>query len=164
MKRTLMAIATATLLMASAHGQPGGRGPGMMDGYGPGSGWGGGMMDGYGHGYGRDPGWHGMMGPEMGFGHDYWSLKLSDEQRDKILAVERTASSKRWELMGKMREQGLRMRENYATGKLDDDAARKNYQAMSEVHRAMFEIALQARKDVQAVLTPEQREQMGRRR
>ena len=92
MKRTLLAIVVSTLVAASAHAQPGGWGPGMMDG--PGPGWGG-MMDGYGRrhgmmdGYGREPGWHGMMGPQTGFGLDYWSLKLSDEQRDKILAIER---------------------------------------------------------------------------
>jgi len=128
------------------------------------------MMDGYGRhgmmmdGYGREPGGYGMMGPQTGFGLDYRSLKLSDEQRDKILAIERAASSKRWELMGKMREQGLRAHENYATGKLDDEVLRKNYQAMSDAHKAMFEASLQTRKDIQAVLTPEQREQLGRRR
>ena len=127
-----------------------------MERHGPGPGWGR-MMD----GYGREPGWQGMMVAPTG---SYWSLKLSDEQRDKILAIERAASSKRWELMGKMREQGLRVHESYATGKLDDEAQRKNYQAMSEAHKAMFEASLQARKDIHAVLTPEQREQVGRRR
>jgi Spy/CpxP family protein refolding chaperone len=161
MKRTLLAIAATTLMAISAHAQPGGWGPGMMDGYGSGPGWGG-MMDSY--GYGRGPGWHGMMGPHMGFSLDYRSLKLSDEQRDKILAIERAASGKRWELMGRMREQGLRMHESDATGKLDDEALRRNYQAMSDVHKAMFEASLQARKDIQAILTPEQREQLGRRR
>jgi len=157
MKRTLLAIAATLLVATSAHAQAGGWGPGMMDGYGPGPGWGG-MMD------GRGAGWQGMTGLQMGFGLDYWSLKLSDEQRDKILAIERAASSKRWELMGKMREQGLRAHENYATGKLDDEVLRKNYQAMSDAHKAMFEASLQTRKDIQAVLTPEQREQLGRRR
>ena len=169
MKRTVLAIAATLLVATAAHAQPGGGGPGVMNGYGygPGPGWGG-MMDGYGRhgmmdGYGRESGWHGMMGgPQMGVGPDYWSLKLSDEQRDKILAIERAASSKRWELMGRMREQGLRMHESEATGKLDDEALRKNYQAMSEVHKAMFEASLQTRKDILAVLTPEQREQLGR--
>jgi len=64
--------------------------------------------------------------------------------------------------MGRMREQGWRMHESDATGKLDDEALRKNYQAMSEVHKAMFEASLQTRKDILAVLTPEQREQLGR--
>ena len=170
MKRELLAVAATLLLASSAHAQPGGWGPGMMEGYGPGPGWGG-MMD----GYARGPGWHGMdgygqgqgwqgMGPLSGPGFDHWSLKLSDEQRDKILAVERAASAKRWELMGKMRENGLRARESYAAGKLDDEALRKNYQAMSDGHKAMFEASLQTRKDIQAILTPEQREQLGRRR
>jgi Spy/CpxP family protein refolding chaperone len=172
MKRTLLAIAATTLMAISAHAQPGGWGPGMMDGYGSGPAWGG-MMDSYGRGpgwhgmsdgYGRGPGWQGMMGRHMGFSLDYRSLKLSDEQRDKILAIERAASGKRWELMGRMREQGLRMHESDAAGKLDDEALRKNFLAMSEAHKAMFETSLQARKDIQAVLTPEQREQLGRRR
>jgi Spy/CpxP family protein refolding chaperone len=145
MKQTLLALAATTMVAASANAQPGGWGPGTMDGC------------------GGAPGWHGMMGPQMGFGVDYWSLNLSDEQRDKTLAiVERSASSKRWGLMGNMREQGLRVHENYASGKLEDEALRKNCQAMSEVHKAMFEASLQARKDIRAVLTPEQREQLGR--
>ena len=169
MKRTLLAIAATLLVATAAHAQPGGGGPGVMNGYGygPGPGWGG-MMDGYGRhgmmtdGYGREPGGYGMMGPQMGFGLDYRALNLSVEQRDKILAIERATSSKRWELMGRMREQGLRMHESEATGKLDDEALRKNYQAMSEAHKAMFEASLQTRKDILAVLTPEQREQLGR--
>jgi Spy/CpxP family protein refolding chaperone len=171
MKRTLLAIAATLLVVSTAHAQPGGWGPGM-DGYGPGPAWAG-MMDSYGRGpgwhgmsdgYGRGPGWQPMIGPQMGFGLDYRSLKLSDEQRDRILAIERAASGKRWEMMGRMREQGLRMHESDAAGKLDDEALRKNFLAMSEAHKAMFETSLQARKDIQAVLTPEQREQLGRRR
>jgi Spy/CpxP family protein refolding chaperone len=133
MKRTLLAIAMVTLVATSASAQPGGWGPGMMNGYGPGPGWGG-IMD----GSGRESAWHGLMGSPMG--SDYWSLNLSDEQRAKILAIERAASGKRWELMGRMHEQGLRARENYATGKLDDETLRKNYQAMSDAHGAMFEV------------------------
>ena len=57
--------------------------------------------------------------------------------------------------------QGLRMHESYDAGKLDDEALRKNYQAMSDGRKAMFEASLQARKEIHAVL---QREQLGLRR
>ena len=64
--------------------------------------------------------------------------------------------------MRKMHAQTHRMRENHATGKLDDEVLRKNYQAMSDAHKEMFEASLQARKDIEAVLTPEQRAQLDR--
>lgn len=148
MKRIFTSIAIAGLLAAGAGAQPGSGGLHMMDDDGPG--WGGGTM-------GMGPG---MMGPGMMGADRYWTLDLNDAQRDKILSIERAASDKQWELMGRMREQRLRMHESFATGKWDEDAQRRTYQLMSELHKAMFESSLQARKEVEAVLTPEQRAQL----
>jgi Spy/CpxP family protein refolding chaperone len=178
MKRMLIAIAATTLLTGLAVAQAGGPmgrgmpGPGMM-GYGT---MGPGMM-GYGApSFGYGPMGPGMMGGDMGacpmtgygmMGHGpagfdarVWSLGLNDAQRDKILAIERAASRKQWELMGKMHDQSLRAHESYATGKWDEDALRKNFEVVSEVHKGLFETSLQARKDIEAVLTPEQRSQL----
>jgi hypothetical protein len=62
------------------------------------------MMDGFGH----EPGWHVAQAERRAARQDP--------------GHERAASIKRWELMGRMHEQGLRARENSATGKLDDAA------------------------------------------
>jgi Spy/CpxP family protein refolding chaperone len=134
-----------------------GMGPGMMGGYVPGYGMGPGMMGGYGQGYGMGPGMMGGFGPGFGYGVD-----LGDEQRAKISAIQQELAQKHWEQMGSMHQQGGPMSQAFGPGPIDEKAARKAYEAMAEAQKQMFEISLQARKRFDAVLTPEQREQMGR--
>jgi Spy/CpxP family protein refolding chaperone len=167
MKRTLIgaAVAGAVLLAGTAFSQgygPGyGMGPGMMGGgYGPGYGMGQGMGPemmgggGYGPGQGMGPG---MMGG--GYGPGYAALNLTDEQRKKIDAIQEEVWSKQGELMGRMHAQSYRMHD---FGKADDAAARKAFDEMAAAHKQMFETRLEARKRIDAVLTPEQRKQLGR--
>jgi Spy/CpxP family protein refolding chaperone len=135
---------------------PGGMGPGMMGGYGPGYGMGPGMMGGYGPG-GMGPGMMGGFGPGFGYGVD-----LSDEQRAKISGIQQELAQKHWELMGRMHQQGGPMSQAFGPGPIDEKAARKAYESMAEAQKQMFELSLQSRKRIDAVLTPEQREQMGR--
>jgi Spy/CpxP family protein refolding chaperone len=148
-----------------------GMGPGMMGGYGPGYGYGmgPGMMGGYGYGYGMGPGMMGGygygMGPGMmgGYGPGYgYGPKLSDEQRAKIAEIQQDITAKRWELMEKMHDEGSPMWRAYGPGPIDEKAARKSYDEMAAAQKQMFELQLQARKRIDAVLTPEQREQMYR--
>ncbi len=147
MKRKLMAVAAVAVLAAaaSAWSQPYGMGPVMMGG-------------GYGPGYGMGPGMMGSYGPG-GYGVD-----LSAEQRAKLAEIQKDVQRKQWDLMGKMHEQGSPMHEAFSSGKFDEQAARKAYDVMTTAHRQMFEISLEARKRMDAVLTPEQREQMPRGR
>lgn len=146
----------------------GGYGPGMMGGYG-GYGPGYGMGPGYGRGYGRGYGGYGM-GPGMmggygpggcgGYGYGWENLKLTDEQRGKINKILEDSARQRWELMGKMHEQGWKMRELYASGKADDAALKQAYDTMSAMRKSMFENNLETRKKIDAVLTKEQRDQL----
>jgi Spy/CpxP family protein refolding chaperone len=167
MKRTLIgaAVAGAVLLAGTAFSQgygPGyGMGPGMMGGgygpgYGMGQGMGPGMMGGGGYGPGQGMG-PGMMGG--GYGPGYAALNLTDEQRKKIDAIQEEVWSKQGELMGRMHAQSYRMHD---FGKADDAAARKAFDEMATAHKQMFETRLEARKRIDAVLTPEQRKQLGR--
>ncbi|HEU4646724.1 MAG TPA: Spy/CpxP family protein refolding chaperone [Burkholderiales bacterium] len=176
MKRKLLVVAAA-LLAASAvlYAQPmgpgmmggggygpgygqgygpryGGMGPGMMGGYGPG-GMGPGMMGGYGSG-GMGPG---MMGGYGGYGY---GPDLSAEQREKMAEIQQEFAQKHWDLMGKMHAQGGPMSGAFGRGDIDEKSARKSYEAMAEAQKQMFELSLQTRKRIDAVLTPEQREQM----
>jgi Spy/CpxP family protein refolding chaperone len=169
-RRLMIGAAIAAALSATARAQPvgpgGGWGPGMMGGYGygPGYGMGPGMMGGYGYGpgYGMGPGMMGGYGPGMmGFGA-LGALNLTDAQRAKIADIQRELSQKHWELMGKAFEERNKLLEQFESGKTDDQAARKTYQAMAEARRQMFESSLDARKRIDAVLTPEQREQLRR--
>ena len=174
MKRKLLAASAAILLgtATAACSQPyGGMGPGMMGGYGPGGGqgfgqgqgygpgygMGSGMMGGYGPGYGMGPGMMGGYGPGYGYGPD-----LGAEQGAKISAIQQELAQKHWELMGRMHQQGGPMYEAFGPGPIDEKAARKAFETMAEAQTQMFELSLQARRRIDAVLTPEQREQMGR--
>ncbi|HXZ52136.1 MAG TPA: Spy/CpxP family protein refolding chaperone [Burkholderiales bacterium] len=149
----------------------GGYGPGMMGGYGgygPGYGMGPGYGRGYGYGMGPGYGRGGGAGPEWGrggcggYGYGWENLKLTDEQRTKIDKILEDAARQRWELMGKMREQGWKMHELYASGKADDAALKQAYDTMSAMRKSMFENNLETRKKIDAVLTKEQREQLRR--
>jgi Spy/CpxP family protein refolding chaperone len=164
MKRKWIAVAVAAtaVLATAAWAQMGpgmmggyGMGPGMMHGYGPGGyGMGHGMM----HGYG--PGGPGMMG---GYGPgSYGGLDLSDAQRTRIGEIQKEVARKQWEVMGKMHDQGFHMHQFAGPGPLDEDAARKSFQAMTDAHKAMFEATLEARKRIESVLTKEQLEQLRR--
>ena len=140
-----------------------GMGPGMMGGYGgygPGYGMGPGMMGGYG-GYGMGPGMMGGYGPG-GYGGYGYGVDLSPEQRAKIADVQQELGRKQWGLMEKMHEEGGPMYQAFGSGAFDEKAARKAYETMAEAQKQMFEASLQMRKKIDAVLTPEQREQMGR--
>ena len=141
-------------------------GPGMMGGYGPGGGYGmgPGMMGGYGrgYGYGMGPGMMGGYGPGgcAGYSGGWGALKLSDEQRTKIDKILEDSARQRWELMGKMHEQGWKMHELYASGKADDAALKQAFDTMSAMRKSMFENNLETRKKIDAVLTKDQREQL----
>lgn len=149
MKRKLFVAAIAAALFSAAAWAQ--WGPGMMGGYGPGYGMGPGMMGGgYAQGYG--PGMMGGYGPGA-----YGALDLTDEQRDKIASIQQDLWKKHWALMGAMHE----LRGNFFPRKDDSAAdAQKNYEAMAALQKQMFEASLEARKQIDAVLTKEQQEQL----
>jgi len=147
MKRILLTVSTAALLCLApaVSSQPFGMGPGMMGGYGMGPG----MMGGYGMG-------PGMMG---GYGDCQHGRNLSAEQQKKIAEIQRELGQKRWQLMGEMHQQSGSMYQLFGPGPTDEKAARRAYEAMAEIHKQMFEASLQARKRIEAVLTPDPSEQ-----
>jgi len=163
MKRTSMGIGLAAGLLVAglAAAQPYAMGPGMMGGYdhsaGAGYGMGPGFMAGPG-GYGMGPG---MMGGNAR-GGAYAGLDLTADQRQKIADIQRATDKAQWQLMGTMHEQGYAVHGSGAAGALDEAAARKAFDAMTETRKAMFESQLDARKKIDAVLTPQQREQLRR--
>lgn len=142
-------------------------GPGMMYGYGPGYGMGPGMMYGYGAGYGMGPGmmygYGGGYGMGPGMMWDYGSaygagpaLNLSDAQRGKIGKIREELWSKQLPLMNKMHEE-------YAAGAnaRDDATAQQSYNEFAQLRQQMFDNMLAARKQMDGVLTKEQRQQFG---
>jgi Spy/CpxP family protein refolding chaperone len=159
----LAVLALATTVAAQPYG------PGMMGGAGPGGwdgGYGPGMMGGWGGGYGP-----GMMGGGMGPGM-MWGpgggaladLDLSKEQRDKIAEIQGEVRRQHWAMMRGMQQQEWHMADAWRDdGSFDEQAARKAFDAMTAQRKAMFELMLDARRRIDAVLTPAQREQLKRR-
>ncbi len=152
-----MIVATTALADPPQGGYgPGyGMGPGIMGGYGQGYGMGPGMMGGYGPDYGMVPG---VMGG-YGTGAD---LNLSAEQRSKIAKIQNDVRRKHWEIMGKMQDEQALMNEQYYPDQRDDAALSKSYRKMSDLRQQMFDLSLSAQKQIEAVLTKEQRDKMKR--
>ena len=154
MKRTLLAVAASAMLAAPAawsHPNGYGMGPGMMwddEDTTPGRGWGA-------RGWGMGPGMMGGYGPG-----GYYGLDLSKEQRTKIAAMQEEFAKKQWVLMDSMHE--LRW-SAYNDGKFDEQTARKSFDAMTVLRKQMFENSLAMRKNIDAVLTKEQRDRLSRR-
>lgn len=96
------------------------------------------------------------MGPGMmagGYANEaYAGLDLSSEQRKKIAEIQRESGKAQWQLMGTMHQQGYHMYGMFGPG-VDEADARKAFQTMTETRKAMFEMQLEARKMIDAVLT-----------
>jgi len=139
-------------------------GPGMMGGQG-GYGMGPGMMGGQG-GYGMGPGMMGGygMGPGMmgGFGlGPIQQLNLNDDQRKQLTKVEDDLRKKNWDLMGKMHDEMAKMRDGaWASEKRDRNAILAANKRMSELRQQMLENGLDAQDKAEALLTPQQKEQV----
>lgn len=124
-------------------------GDGMMGGYGIGPG----MMDGQGRGYGMGSGMMGGSGSRA-------DLHLTTEQRSKIAKIQDDVRRKHWDLMGKMQDERSQMNEQFNAEPRDDAALSKSYRKMSELRQQMFDLSLAAQKEMDTVLTAEQREKM----
>ena len=130
-----------------------GMGPGMMGGYGMGPG----MMGGYGYGSG-----YGMGAGMMDGYAQRADLNLTAEQRSKIARIQNDVRRKHWDLMGKMQDEQAQLNEQYNSDQRDDAPLSKSYRDMSELRQQMFDLSLSARRQIDAVLTQEQREKLKR--
>jgi Spy/CpxP family protein refolding chaperone len=166
MKKTLVALAIAATTfgtLAHAQGYGPGSGYGGGPGWGPGGGYGPGMMMGRGPGYGPGGGYGpGMMGRGGmgGYGGGPFALDLSDEQREKIYALQEENRRKNWDTMGKMRSEMFKLRSMAWSDKADANAYAEQQKKVDDLRREMIKSRFENRKQVEAVLTPEQRKQL----
>lgn len=145
MKKLLVTSALAlTASLAAAQGYGPGYGPGMMGGYG----------QGYGPGYGR-----GMMGYGPGGGGLFARLNLTDEQQDKIFAIQEQNHSKNFGTMSKMRAEGYKLQRMLNAENPDSKAIVEQQKKVDDLRREMLASRLESRKEIEKVLTPEQRKQ-----
>ena len=161
-------LALGLLAAAAAMAQPGpgsGYGPGMRGGYG-GYGLGSGMMGGYGPGPGMMGGYGpgaGMMGggPGASYGGTapLAALSLSNEQQEKVLAIQEDNRRKNWDTMGKMRAEQFKLRSMYNADNVDPQAFAEQQKQVDDLRREMIVSRLETRKQIEGVLTPEQRQQ-----
>lgn len=132
---------------ALAQGPWSGPGPG----YGPGSGYGPGMMGGgYGPGYGRGG---------YGAGGGLAALNLSDEQREKVLSLQEENRRKNWDTMGQMRAEMFKLRGMYYADKIDPQVYADQQKKVDDLRRQMLASRIEARNQIEKILTPEQRKQ-----
>jgi Spy/CpxP family protein refolding chaperone len=145
MKRSMVVAGTVLALASSAA---------LAQGYGPGYGQGRGMMGG---GYGP-----GMMGGGYGpgAGGALAALNLSDEQREKIAAIQEQNRAKNWAAMGEVRAEQFKLRSMYRGERLDADKIAEQQKKVDELRRQMLKSRVEAHNQVAAVLTPEQRKQL----
>ena len=129
---------------------PGPGGPGPMRGLGPLNPMGG-MQPG-------TMGQLGMVGQMAGLG----TLDLRVEQRSRIDEIRNEARQRGLEILRAAQTPGEPSAAQAAP--LDEPAERGAYDAMAVAHRQVFELHLQARNRILEVLTPEQRERLGRPR
>ena len=125
----------------------------MAQGYGPGYGQGRGMMGG---GYG--PGMMGGYG--QGAGGMFAALNLSEEQREKVFAIQEAQRKKNWATMGEVRAEQFKLRGMYGTEKLDSDKLVAQQKKVDELRQQMLKSRVEAHNQIAAVLTPEQRKQL----
>ncbi len=123
-------------------------------GYGPGYGQGRGMM-----GEGTMGG--GMMGRGMmGYGQQggvFAALGLSEEQHQKVLAIQEEHRNKNWAAMGEVRAEQYKLRSLYGADKVDADKVAEQQKKVDELRRQMLKSRVEAHNQMAAVLTPEQR-------
>ncbi|HKJ21870.1 MAG TPA: periplasmic heavy metal sensor, partial [Gammaproteobacteria bacterium] len=103
-------------------------------------------------------GGYGMMGPGMmGYGPGY-GFKLNAKQRQAFVNIQRQTMQKNWAIMGKMREQMLKLQELYGADTVDPKAVAKVYDRITALHKQMLENSIEAHNQMRKHLTKEQRE------
>ena len=149
----LLALGFAASAATFAQGGPGpGYGPGYGPGMGGGYGYGPGMMGGYGPGGGRG------FGPGGGL----VALDLSGEQREKIAAIQEENRRKNWNTMGQLRTEQFKLGQMYSADKIDSNAVSEQQKKVDELRRDLLKSRVDARNQVAAILTPEQRKGLRR--
>jgi len=123
----------------SGPGMMGGSGQGMMGGYGPG------MTGGYGRG---------------GYGSPLAALNLTDEQQDKLFALQEDHRRKNSDTMSKMRSETFKLRRMYNAESVDSKSLLEQQKKVDDLRRQVLASRLEMRKQMEGMLTPEQRKQM----
>ena len=149
--RILMLVAAGSAAGAALAQGPGHsgywQGQGGGPGYGPGMGTG--MMGGHGGGPGMMRGRAERMARALG---------LSEDQRAKVGRIMEDTRRKNWDVLGQIQGERFKLREMVRGDKVDPNAAVEQKRKIDDLKRQVMGARLDARNQVLALLTPEQRE------
>jgi Spy/CpxP family protein refolding chaperone len=154
----LAAALALAIPLAGAQGPGYGYGPGMMGGYGGADG--GGMMGGYGPGMMGGGSGPGMMGGYGRGGGPMAALNLTDEQHDKLFAIQEANRKKNWDTMSSMRSEMFKLQRMYNAESVDSKPLLEQQKKVDDLRRQMLASRLDMRKQMEGVLTPEQKKQL----
>ena len=100
-----------------------------------------GFSNGYGMGYGMMQGYGG-----------YPDENLTADQRRKINEIQNGLRRKHWELMGKILDEQAKMNDLYYAVPRDDTQISKIYRKISDLRQQMFELSLNAQRQVETII------------
>lgn len=165
--RILMLVAAGSAAGAALAQGPGSW-QGQRDGPGYGPGMGHGMMGGhggpgYGSGHGMGPGMMGGHGGGPGMMRGHWermarALGLSEDQRANVRRIMEDTRRKNWDVRGQIQSERFKLREMVRGDQVDPNAAVEQKRKIDDLRRQVMRSRLEARNQVLALLTPEQRE------
>jgi Spy/CpxP family protein refolding chaperone len=84
-------------------------------------------------------------------------LNLTEEQRQKVLAIQEEHRQKNWAAMGEVRAEQHKLRSLYGAEKLDANKVAEQQKKVDELRRGLLKSRVEAHNQMAAVLTPEQR-------
>jgi Spy/CpxP family protein refolding chaperone len=87
-------------------------------------------------------------------------LNLTDEQRDKVFAIQEENRAKNWTTMGQMRAERYKLQRMYYGENPDSKAVADQQAKVDALRRQMLQARLETRKQIEAVLTGEQKKQL----
>ena len=139
------------------------QGPGNWHGPGGGPGYGAGMDPGMMGGHRDHMGPGTMHGRGAGMMRGRWermaqALGLSENQRAKVRGIMEDTRRKNWDVLGQIRSERFKLREMLRGDKVDPNAAVEQKRKVDDLKRQVMRSRLEARNQVLALLTPEQRE------
>ena len=113
-------------------------------------------------------GGHGMMGGQemmagqgmMGGGHGLAALNLTDEQREKVFAIQEEGRQKNWTVMGEVRSEQFKLRNLYRQDPLDANKIAEQQKKVDGLRQQMLRSRVETHNQIAGVLTPEQRKQL----
>jgi Spy/CpxP family protein refolding chaperone len=105
----------------------------------------------------------GGQGPGMmmgGYGGPMAALNLTDEQQDKLFAIQEANRKKNWDTMSTMRSERFKLQRMYNADSVDSKSLLEQQKKVDDLRRQMLASRLDMRKQMESVLTPEQRKQI----